>query len=72
MKYIRTKELGIVIFDNSINHNHMAKLLGEEPISAGHVSVADESYISAYGDSYSLRLSALPEDNIRIKNMARK
>lgn len=70
MKYIRTQDLGIVIFGKHISHDKMAqKLIGQysrdQLVSAGFVSGMQDD-LSFYGESVSLKLKSLGADDERI------
>ena len=69
MKYIRFKQLGLVIFEDSVQHANIASMLHPfEPISAGFVHL---TLGVCYGDSMSLNLQALPEDTTILRETAR-
>jgi hypothetical protein len=42
VKYINFENLGMVIFENQINHAEMASRLNDTPISAGFVSLPNK------------------------------
>ncbi|MCI4435662.1 MAG: hypothetical protein JHC33_02455 [Ignisphaera sp.] len=65
-KYINFENLGMVIFENQINHAEMASWLNDTPISAGFVSLPNKdengNIAHCYGESISLRLESRKED----------
>ncbi len=67
MKYINFKNLGVVIFENSISHIEMKCKLGDRAISAGFVTV-DSPVCS--GMSATLQLESRSEDADRIRILA--
>ncbi len=67
MKYINFKNLGIVIFEDSITHIEMKRQLGDRAISAGFVTV-DSPVCS--GRSGTLQLESRSEDADRIRSLA--
>ena len=64
MKYINFKNLGIVIFEDSISHIEMKCKLGDRAVSAGFVTM-DSPVCS--GMSGTLQLESRSEDADRIK-----
>lgn len=69
LKYIRTKS-GFIVWPDmtTVFHAHMAKLAGEEVISAGFcIFIQQETWPSefkCYGRSESLGISSKPEDSM--------
>lgn len=62
LKYIRTKNDDIIVFNDSIQHSEFKRF---EPKSAGFISLSvDDQEISCncYGQSISLNLKSDPED----------
>lgn len=70
MKYIRTEDLGIVIFGNHITHSDMAnKLLSgdDRVVSAGFVGfdmVSSKNPVWFGGESISLKAKSDPEKDL--------
>lgn len=62
MKYITFENLGIVIFDEAINHKEMAAWLRDKPISAGFVFLPNRdtkgNEVHCFGKSTSLNLES--------------
>lgn len=75
MKYIRTEELGIVIFGNHITHSDMAnKLLSgdDRVVSAGFVGfdmVSSENPVRFGGESISLKAKSDPKEDFNYFKM---
>ncbi len=70
MKYIRTSEFEIIIFPVHINHDSFKGKYNI--ISAGYVDFKVDIFDIkpiVYGDSYSLDLKPLKDDEMLIKNM---
>lgn len=66
LKYINFEHIGLVIFEEFVQHATMKQLVGHKAISAGFVSFPhkDEGGTEAhcYGESVSLKLKATDED----------
>lgn len=65
MKYIKTEDHGMVIFENSIQHRYMARWLGSKVISAGFVSKDQNGELCCYGKSTSLGIDSDPETDTK-------
>ena len=68
MKYIRHKKYGICLFPNIIKHKDMAECFfgKEEIISAGFVGVGIDGKLDCYGESTSLGIHSLYEEDSEI------
>ena len=76
MKYIRYKNLGVILFESHIEHETMHQRLGnelnelDELLSAGYVSawgVDDKLEVQASEGSTTLNVNSLPDDADLIK-----
>lgn len=59
MKYINTKTLGVVVFDDSVQHVTMLQLLGlprEDVLGAGFVAIDADGVMVPCGSSVSLQV----------------
>ncbi len=70
MKYIRHAEMGFVLFEEHIQHDAVAMMLGgpDKVISAGFVRDNGIGQIACYGESVTLRSSSREEDSEKIRN----
>ena len=59
MKYINFEKVGLVIFDESIDHIAMKKLIGEKAISAGFFACEAPR---CFGKSQTVNRQSRPED----------
>lgn len=68
MKYIKHKELGFILFENSINHSTFAEWFGgkDKVESAGFVADCGLG-VSCYGESTTLRCEAHPDDSEKLR-----
>lgn len=75
MKYLRIKKPGailgndiIVIFSEQISHDIMASCFSDEIVSAGFVKLDNDvkSGNVCYGESVSLRLKSIPEEDTKL------
>jgi hypothetical protein len=60
IKYIKTESNEIITFPASLNHSDFRMF---KPVSAGFISFGYKGDVSCYGDSFSLKLKADPEDS---------
>ena len=75
MKYLRIKKPGailgndiIVIFSEQISHDIMASCFSDKIVSAGFVKLNNDvkSENVCYGESVSLRLKSIPEEDTKL------
>jgi hypothetical protein len=65
MKYIRFQNRGFVLFEEAQSHAEIAKMLGDEVVSAGYVRAVDfvaDGQVVCSGESDSLKCSAQKGD----------
>ena len=66
MKYINFEHIGLVIFEDAVQHSTMRQLVGHKPLSAGFCSLPHEDECGnkacCYGESVSLNLKSKEAD----------
>jgi hypothetical protein len=70
MKYIRFKNVGMVLFEGSMGHDEMARKIKDKPVSAGFVYIDecfDDGKPICSGCSATLKLKMDEEDECRIR-----
>ena len=75
MKYIRFKNVGMVLFEGSIGHDEIARRIKDKPISAGFVYMDDcydDGKPICSGDSATLKLKMDEEDEFRIRSALKR
>jgi hypothetical protein len=70
LKYINFENLGIIIFEEHVEHAILASKMGDKPISAGFVSLPDKdecgNKASCYGESVSLNIKSRPLEDTNL------
>lgn len=70
MKYIHFKYRGYVVFEETQSHKEMAKMIGDEVISAGFVhsiSWCDDGKLVVSGKSETLSAEPHPDDQATLR-----
>ena len=70
LKYIMTKDDGVIMFSNLITHTEMARKFGGAT-SAGFVTIDKNYHFETYGESVSLRMKPAEDDNEKIERQLR-
>jgi hypothetical protein len=63
MKYIRFKNLGYILFENRLKHSSIAEVINDKPVSAGFIYETKKSHLMAFGDSASMGIDSIPEED---------
>lgn len=68
MKYIKFKNRGFVIFEDTQIHEDIAdKLIEDEVLSAGFVKEDDDGNLECYGKSISLNIRSNKNDSAQLR-----
>ena len=69
-KYIVFKHYGMIIFPLTTDHIEMKRLMKDEPISAGFITIGittdNKAIAHCYGGSVTLKLESNPEKDSRL------
>lgn len=71
LKYVNFEHVGIVIFEEHVDHGEMAQRIGAKPVSAGFVSLplvdSDGNEAACFGESVSLGLASMEADTALLR-----
>lgn len=71
LKYINFEHIGLVIFEESVQHYNMQQIVGHKALSAGFCSFPNKdecgNEAQCFGKSVSLNLSSTEEDTKRLQ-----